>query len=386
MNKQAPLVSIFITYYNTGDIIYETIDSVLEQDYPNIELIVSDDASSRVPMGDIDSYIEEKRRHNIQRVLVRRNEENLGTVKHVEVLHGLCHGEFCCGIAGDDLFNDSHVISTMVAKFEELGPDAEYMIAQVEMFDQHMEKSYGLCVQNSTIQLLKEQKWEALLNHEASACRLVGQNMSRTSLYKRMPKASEAYVLVEDYSTHMRLLHMGIPIYWCDIVMVKHRGGGMSHGNMSNKPEVYIKYCQDYMTIFELEIEPYRQELDPECYKQAVETYRYFVWQKETTEAMGRHRVLCRMFALHNPQTYSEFLNMIKGMASPDSLCIWTISAALMVLAYTSIQRFAQNMGILRISVATLMVLLIVAVLLRIGAICLFQLYKWRRRRHPILY
>ena len=115
LNK--PLVSIFVTYYNTGEIVYETLDSVFAQDYSNIELIVSDDYSERVPMGDIESYIDSHKGDNIKNVIVRRNDCNVGTVKHVEIIRGLCNGEFCFGIAGDDLFGSNDVISKMVERY-----------------------------------------------------------------------------------------------------------------------------------------------------------------------------------------------------------------------------------------------------------------------------
>ena len=48
-----PLVSVVTITYRKFEYIYDTIDSVLNQDYDNIEYIISDDC---IPF-DIDSYI-----------------------------------------------------------------------------------------------------------------------------------------------------------------------------------------------------------------------------------------------------------------------------------------------------------------------------------------
>lgn len=45
MSKDFPLVSVIVITYNSSDTITETLHSVKEQDYANIELIVSDDSS-----------------------------------------------------------------------------------------------------------------------------------------------------------------------------------------------------------------------------------------------------------------------------------------------------------------------------------------------------
>lgn len=39
------MVSVILLSYNSGDYLYEAIDSIIKQDYPLIELIVTDDGS-----------------------------------------------------------------------------------------------------------------------------------------------------------------------------------------------------------------------------------------------------------------------------------------------------------------------------------------------------
>ena len=46
MDSKKPLVSIYTLTYNSSKTVLETLESIYLQTYPNIELIVSDDAST----------------------------------------------------------------------------------------------------------------------------------------------------------------------------------------------------------------------------------------------------------------------------------------------------------------------------------------------------
>ena len=45
-NNILPKVSVMVPVYNAEDYIEECLDSILNQDYKNIEIVVSDDCSS----------------------------------------------------------------------------------------------------------------------------------------------------------------------------------------------------------------------------------------------------------------------------------------------------------------------------------------------------
>ncbi len=74
MSQQLPLISVIMPAYNCEKYVREAIDSVLNQTYENIEIIIANDCSKDATQTIIDTY------HDI-RIKKYRNEENLGYLK-----------------------------------------------------------------------------------------------------------------------------------------------------------------------------------------------------------------------------------------------------------------------------------------------------------------
>ena len=74
MKEEYPLVSIIITSYNRADLVGKAIGSAIEQDYPNLEIIITDNCSTDESEKVIREYIHDKR------VKYSRNETNIGHV------------------------------------------------------------------------------------------------------------------------------------------------------------------------------------------------------------------------------------------------------------------------------------------------------------------
>lgn len=115
MNGQAsePLVSVFIISYNQKKFIEETLDSVFAQDYPNFEVVISDDASTDGTAEIIDEY--SKKNSRLVKVL---NQKNLGITKNSNVCLQHCKGKYIAIMGGDDLLL-SHKLSQQVNWLEE---------------------------------------------------------------------------------------------------------------------------------------------------------------------------------------------------------------------------------------------------------------------------
>jgi glycosyltransferase involved in cell wall biosynthesis len=90
-----PLISVIMPAYNCENYIREAIDSVLNQTYRNIELLVADDGSTDGTKKIIDSYTDPrlKKMHNAQ---------NLGYLKTSNLLAAQCMGDYMSFQDADD--------------------------------------------------------------------------------------------------------------------------------------------------------------------------------------------------------------------------------------------------------------------------------------------
>src|SRR5438128_160825 len=92
-----PLVSIIMPTYNAGRFIGRAIQSVLEQTYPNWELIIVDDASSDETTSVVQSFKDSRiRYHKAERIGHPAGVRNTGL--------RMAQGEFIAFLDSDDLY------------------------------------------------------------------------------------------------------------------------------------------------------------------------------------------------------------------------------------------------------------------------------------------
>ena len=97
--ENIPLVSVAIITFNHKPFIRDCIESVLSQDYENMEIVIADDASSDGAQEIIRQY-QEKYPHKIKAKLSQKNH---GTTKNANWAHFNCKGKYITFLAGDDL-------------------------------------------------------------------------------------------------------------------------------------------------------------------------------------------------------------------------------------------------------------------------------------------
>lgn len=93
-----PLVSIAVPVYNEEEHLAQALDSLLAQDYENIEIIISDNASTDRTPQICAEYAARDRR-----VRYHRNETNIGALENFNHAFTLASGEFFMWSAGHDV-------------------------------------------------------------------------------------------------------------------------------------------------------------------------------------------------------------------------------------------------------------------------------------------
>ncbi|MFD9628361.1 glycosyltransferase family 2 protein [Peribacillus muralis] len=107
-----PLVSVVIPAYNRPDTLKIAIDSVLEQTYPNIEIIICDDSSDDRVQNMLDPYLD-----STPKIRYFKNERNL-FLENWHKCYDLASGEYINYLMDDDMFHKEK-IAKMVYFFNE---------------------------------------------------------------------------------------------------------------------------------------------------------------------------------------------------------------------------------------------------------------------------
>ena len=115
-----PLVSVICLSYNHEVYVVEALNSVINQTYPNIELLIADDCSSDHSVGVIQDWLQ----HH-PNVYFLANEKNLGNTKTFNQLAKKAKGEFIIDLAADDILLpnciEKQVTIFQNSKYENLG-------------------------------------------------------------------------------------------------------------------------------------------------------------------------------------------------------------------------------------------------------------------------
>ena len=138
--SQNTLVSIICTCYNQERYVEEALQSVVNQSYGNIELIVIDDCSNDNSLHHIKNFLKER-----PDIVLIENKERIGLCKGFNTGLNISSGKYVIDLSGDDVLLPSRV-AMQVDFFEKLEDDFGVIYSNAEVVDthgRHLSYSYG---------------------------------------------------------------------------------------------------------------------------------------------------------------------------------------------------------------------------------------------------
>ncbi len=156
--KDFPLVSVLIPAYNHENYIQETIESIINQTYPNIELIILDDGSKDKTWEKI-TELKQKCENRFVKIHFE-TKQNEGTCITLNKLLKLSSGEFVYIIASDDLTKPQAIEKEV--KFLQDNPDYALAVGDNEYVDSmgkqifRTQKAFTSNIKNAKYKTVKE--------------------------------------------------------------------------------------------------------------------------------------------------------------------------------------------------------------------------------------
>jgi len=125
--SDSPLISIALCTYNGERYLRKQLDSLQQQDYPQMEIIASDDASIDATPQILEEYAARD-----QRLKIYRNPSNIGFRRNFERALGLCGGDLIAPSDQDDIWEPSKL-----SKLQDALGTAMMSYCDSELIDQH---------------------------------------------------------------------------------------------------------------------------------------------------------------------------------------------------------------------------------------------------------
>src|SRR5688572_25305561 len=211
-----PLVTVICLCYNHERFLKEALDSVINQTYPNLEIIVADDFSTDNSRALLAKYAKQH-----PQIKYFPNEKNLGNCTTFNRAFAISKGEYIIDFATDDVLLPNR-IEEQIAAFEKLGPEYGILFTDAELIDDQG-KHIGNFYQRNPDGSLKQPVPsgyvfpEILKRHFISPPTL----MMRRSLLEKIG-GYDADLTYEDFDLYVRTSAVS-KFYFLDKVLTKRR-------------------------------------------------------------------------------------------------------------------------------------------------------------------
>lgn len=270
------MVSIIVVTYNSGKTLIETLDSIYNQTYQELELIISDDGSKDETVSLAEEWILKHKTRFIKTKIIQS--KNTGVTKNCNRGVRAASGEFIQLIAGDDILLENaieiklnHLLTygcdIVFCKVEPFGENKE----QVKKMESFCENGYKIIKKGYECQ-----KENILIDNFIAG---PSGNFYTAEFIKEMNGYDERYPMLEDYPFLYHYIYKGNAIVLIDKILVKYR---ISSNSLCTKKGSPMDLSQAYFFFNERLKELLKQKKYIIAFKQSL-----IFWKKRILHAIN---------------------------------------------------------------------------------------------------
>lgn len=222
MKNINPLVSVIIIAYNNSDYIIKTLESVKDQTYDNIELIISDDCSKDNTVELCKNWID-KNKDRFTNTSLLTTSINTGTSANSNRSIRASNGSWLKSISGDDLLLSNCISDNL--EFALGLPDKSFIVSDMMEIDddgnvvveRKLNQGLNFFSKLSTAkkQLKTYSRWPVFLNIPSIFC--------KKEFVEKVNFCDEEFRIYEDMTIVNKLINMGIKLHYLRKVTVSYR-------------------------------------------------------------------------------------------------------------------------------------------------------------------
>lgn len=249
-----PLVSVAIITYNQKKYLKECIESILIQDYSNVEIIVADDCSTDGTQEMLKEY--EKKYKN--KFILKLSEFNQGITKNSNLAHFACNGDYIAWMGGDDLMLPGKIRRQI--EYMESNPDCTICYHNLDVFQS--ETNETLYYFNQKIKYEGDVKTVIKYGTFNGAC----SNIIRAN---KAPKNgfNETVLIASDWLYWVETLENGGTINYIDEILGRYR---RHNNNITKKEDTITQNEVDHLNSCNIILKLNKSYLDVVYFRHAI--------------------------------------------------------------------------------------------------------------------
>lgn len=244
-----PLVSVVVVTYNSSPYIIDGLESIRNQNYGNLELIVSDDCSTDNTAEICRDWIEKNRSSFVSAKLVT-TEKNTGVSGNLNRGIEASSGDWIKEMAGDDQLLPDSIESYM--EFARLNPENDILFGKLRFFgadDKYVDKirkDYEIRYYPKIKLNPASQRKESLKAQFVPTPGLI----YKRSVFDEIGCYDEKYPFCEEDPFIFKLYRAGKSILFCDKELYRYRVDENSLGRGDNSGVKLTRHLKDKFQFF----------------------------------------------------------------------------------------------------------------------------------------